>query len=254
MFRRRGAGGSFKYHFSAHIDRITLRDGVACPPGCTFVVVWRKGGKVAMTRAASPGEGQAFAFDESLSLVSTMYRDVSGGAPRGGHFQPKEASFTLLLCRNGKPISAAKPLGRSKVNLAQHAGLETVSVELALVLLHDGVPVGDLHLTLASRWLKNFSRRDAAEGGSLVDSGSDASSVSDAGSDTSGWPGAGSGFDTDADFSDAGSARHSALRLAPYAPYTTTCIGVASVGGRSVRWTTVRGTIAPQRGTREKLV
>ena len=208
MFRRRG--GSFKYHFSAHIDRVTLRDGVACPPGFHFAVVWRKGGKVAMTHAASVGESLTVSFDEELSLVSTMYRDASAGAPRGGNFQPKEASFTLLHCRDGKPISSAKPLGRSKLNLAQHAGLETTSTELALVLLHDGVPVGDLHLTLASRWLKNYSRKEGSDGGgSLVsgDSGSDASSFSDAGSDTSGWPGGESGCDTDADFSDAGSIR-----------------------------------------------
>ena len=205
MFRRRS---SFKYHFSARVDRVTLREGVASPPGFHYVLVWRKGGKVAMTRPAAADERGMASFDESLSLVCTMYRETTG-APRGAHFAPKQASFTLLHCRDGKPVtSSAKALGRSTLNLAQHAGLEAVSEELALVLLHDGVPVGDLHLTLASRWLKHFARgRDGGgSGSSLVsDSGSEASSYSDAGSDTSGWPSAATADDTDADFSDAGS-------------------------------------------------
>ena len=43
------------------VDRVELRDGVEVPTaGHTFVVVWKKGGKVAVTRAASVAAAEAF--------------------------------------------------------------------------------------------------------------------------------------------------------------------------------------------------
>jgi hypothetical protein len=158
------------------LDGLALRDGVANPPGYHYVVMWKKGGKVAMSREATADTDGRATFDDSLSLMCTMYREAAQSA--GGHFAPKEASFTLLHCRDGKPVASAKPLGRSKLDLSRHAGHEPLSEALTLVLLHDGVPVGELRLTLASRWLKSLERggRRAHDDNSLVsDSGSEAS-------------------------------------------------------------------------------
>ena len=207
-----GRRGAFKYHFSVHVDRVVLREGVSNPPGHHFRILWTKGNKVAMTKeaAASDNTTGSVAIDDTVSLVCTMYRDANS---QGGTFASKEASFTLLHCRDGKAVRNAKSLGLAKVNLAVHAGLDTTIADLSLTLRHDGVPVGDCHLQISSRWLKNYTRHDGGGGGgSLVsdDSASEASSysVSEAGgSESSGWPGGGEDGDgTDADFSDVASS------------------------------------------------
>lgn len=194
-------GGAFKYHYSVQVDSVTLRDGIALSSDVRYRLLWKKGDRAASTREIAANGVGTVEYDESLSLVCTMYRDSTRA---GAQFLPKEASFTLLCGREGKPTGSYRPLGRAKVDLARHAGLETTSEALRLVLLHDGVPVGDLHLTLASRWLRNYDKR-GADGGSLVsDSGSE-SGLSSIGSEaeSTGWPTPDD--DTDADFSDVGS-------------------------------------------------
>lgn len=197
--RRKGA---FKYHFSVRVHGVKLRDGPAAPAGMHFNVLWKRGDKVASTREKVAGEAGALAFDETISLVCTMYRDPT----RGGQFAPKEATFSLLHGRDGKPLSASKQLGRAKVDLSRFASLEATSEELELILLHDGAPIADMALTVSSRWLKNFGRRRAAGDTLVSDSGSECSecsgcSMSSFGSGSSGWPTA---DDTDA-FTDVGS-------------------------------------------------
>ena len=53
--------------------------------------------------------------------------------------------------RDGKPASAARTLGRASVDLCKYAGVGETCEQLRLVLLHDGVPVGDLELSISSR-------------------------------------------------------------------------------------------------------
>ena len=52
------------------------------------------GDQVASTRDGVPDDACALRFDETLSLVCTMYRE--GGAARGAAFAPKLATFSLL--------------------------------------------------------------------------------------------------------------------------------------------------------------
>ena len=61
---------------------------------------------------------------------------------------------------------------KTTIKKAAHAGLETTSDAMTLVLLHDSVLVGDLHLTLSSRWLKNYHEKsgDRAQGFSCFES------------------------------------------------------------------------------------
>lgn len=161
MFRGRRQG-AFKYQFNVHVHDVTLRDGVAAD--AWFHLMMKKGDRVATTQKAEAAAGPSVPspnltgvkvpFDEILTLVCTMYRDST----RGAKFAHKEATFTLLHGRAGKATSSARPLGRARIDLADHAGLDTTNAELSLVLLHDAVPVGDLRLTVSSRWLRNFGR------------------------------------------------------------------------------------------------
>ena len=80
-------------------------------------------------------------FDESLSLVCTMYRDPAVGA-----YAEKEAAFALHMT-GPRAGSATRQLARATLDLSKWAGIEAISEELKLVLLHDGVPVGDVRLT-----------------------------------------------------------------------------------------------------------
>ena len=68
---------------------------------------------------------------------------VDGAAPPLPVQQHAE-SFTLLHGREGKPVASARALGRSKLNLAQYAGVEAMSKQLALVLLQSMVMVAVL--------------------------------------------------------------------------------------------------------------
>ena len=102
MFRK---GGRFKYHYGVQLESVTLRDGVASAD-TLYRVMWKKGDRVASSRDATP-DGPRIEYKESLSLVCTMYRD----AARGARFASKEATFTLLNHREGKPPSSARPLG-----------------------------------------------------------------------------------------------------------------------------------------------
>ena len=199
-------GGKFKYHFSVQVRSVSLRDGIALLPDVRYRVLWKKGDRAASTREVAASSVGVASYDEELSLVCTMYRDPDRGAAQ---YLPKEATFTLLCGREGKKTGSFRPLGRAKVDLARHASLEAVSEELMLVLLHDGVPVGDLVLTLSSRWLRNYDKHGSS-GKPLAssDSGSDSGrsdSLSSIGSEaeSSGWPTADD--DTDADLSDVGS-------------------------------------------------
>jgi hypothetical protein len=199
-------GGKFKYHFSVQVRSVSLRDGIALLPDVRYRVLWKKGDRAASTREVAASSVGVASYDEELSLVCTMYRDPDRGAAQ---YLPKEATFTLLCGREGKKTGSFRPLGRAKVDLARHASLEAVSEELMLVLLHDGVPVGDLVLTLSSRWLRNYDKHGSS-GKPLAssDSGSDSGrsdSLSSIGSEaeSSGWPTADD--DTDADLPDVGS-------------------------------------------------
>ncbi|KOO24826.1 hypothetical protein Ctob_005536 [Chrysochromulina tobinii] len=164
-------GGKFKYHFSVQVRSVSLRDGIALLPDVRYRVLWKKGDRAASTRDFAASSVGVASYDEELSLVCTMYRDPDRGAAQ---YLPKEATFTLLCGREGKKTGSFRPLGRAKVDLARHASLEAVSEELMLVLLHDGVPVGDLVLTLSSRWLRNYDKHGSS-GKPLAssDSGSD---------------------------------------------------------------------------------
>ena len=187
----RGRGSSFKYHFSVEVASVTLRDGVSVPGGASFRVVWKRGDKVASTRELAP-EGAALPFDETLALVCTMYRDTGGGAA----FAAKDASFTLLQGRSDKPGTVVRQLAKATVDLSRYAAVEPTREEVRLVLLHDGVPVADMVVVVASRWLKNFAKSEGAE-----------SMVSDSASERSspgGYSSESSAFFTDAE-SDAGS-------------------------------------------------
>ena len=203
MFRK---GGTFKYHFSVNVRSVRLRDGIALLPDVRYRVLWKKGDRAASTREVAASSVGVASYDEELSLVCTMYRDPDRGAAQ---YLPKEATFTLLCGREGKKAGSFRALGRVKVDLARHARLEATSEELTLVLLHDGVPVGDLVLTLSSRWLRNYDKHGS--GGKPLassDSGSDSGrsdSFLSIGSEaeSSGWPTADD--DTDADLSDVGS-------------------------------------------------
>ena len=209
MFARSSRrGGAFKYHVTVHVARITLLDGVDNPPGKRFHLMWKKGRKVATTSACAGGNQGVLAFDETLSLVCTMRRDTSAppGARALSHFQPKEASFTLLHCRDGRSIGSAKAVGRSKIDLAQYTGLDATREDVSLVLLNDGVPVGELRLIIAANWLKR-GRAAAAAGDddASLASDSDTGSFSDAGSfsDTSSlWGGGGDDDDDIGDLAD----------------------------------------------------
>ena len=199
-------GGKFKYHFSVQVRSVSLRDGIALLPDVRYRVLWKKGDRAASTREVAASSVGVASYDEELSLVCTMYRDPDRGAAQ---YLPKEATFTLLCGREGKKTGSFRPLGRAKVDLARHASLEAMTEELMLVLLHDGVPVGDLVLTLSSRWLRNYDKHGSS-GKPLAssDSGSDSGrsdSLSSIGSEaeSSGWPTADD--DTDADLSDVGS-------------------------------------------------
>ena len=187
----RGRGSSFKYHFSVEVASVTLRYGVSVPGGASFRVVWKRGDKVASTRELAP-EGAALPFDETLALVCTMYRDTGGGAA----FAAKDASFTLLQGRSDKPGTVVRQLAKATVDLSRYAAVEPTREEVRLVLLHDGVPVADMVVVVASRWLKNFAKSEGAE-----------SMVSDSASERSspgGYSSESSAFFTDAE-SDAGS-------------------------------------------------
>lgn len=71
-------------------------------------------------------------FDESLSLVCTMYRDPALGA-----YAEKEASFGLHMT-GPRAGSSTRQLARATLDLSKFAGIEAISEELKLVLLHDG--------------------------------------------------------------------------------------------------------------------
>ena len=137
---------SFKYHFSVHVQEVTLHDGVTLPAAATFSVAWKRGEKLAATRSL-PVAGSVLQFDETLSLVCTMHRGKSQG------YDAKEATFSLLQ-HDGHSRSSTRKLGKATINLSRYASIEAVSEVTQYVLLHDGVPVGDIQLTVSSRWLK----------------------------------------------------------------------------------------------------
>ena len=74
---------------------------------------------------------RVIAFDETLSLVCTMYRDAAQGV-----YAAKEASFSLLM--TGPRSSSTRQLARATLDLSAYAKVEAVSEDMKLVLLHDG--------------------------------------------------------------------------------------------------------------------
>ena len=101
-----------------------------------FRLVWKRGDKVASSREL--GKAEPMVFDESLSLVCTMYRD-----PALGSYAEKEASFALHMT-GPRAGSSTRQLARATLDLSKFAGIEAISEELKLVLLHDGDCRGSL--------------------------------------------------------------------------------------------------------------
>jgi len=138
-----------------------------------------------------PSEDLQLAFDETMSLVCTLYRDKA----QTGHFSAKEASFSLQQVRSAERFPQKSLMAKASIDLARYCSVETVTEEVRQTLLHDGVPVGDIMLTISTRWLKNYSRPDTGQ--SIVhDSESDRSTDFGFGSEsetTSGF------YSTDAD-------------------------------------------------------
>jgi len=152
----RAAGGAkFKYHYSVLVDEVVLRAGVVAPPDASFRIAWKRGDKLATTRARA-AEGGRIKFDETLALVCTMYRDTTGGG-----FDAKEATFTLLQQQGHK--GETRKMARVSLDLSSYASVDPVVKDCGLVLLHDGVPVGDAKLTISCRWLRNYSRDRRAQ-------------------------------------------------------------------------------------------
>ena len=139
LSHHRPGTGSFKYHFNVHVHDVVLREGMVVPEGAKFRLVWKRGDKVASSREIA--QASPMVFDESLSLVCTMYRDPAVGA-----YAEKEAAFALHMT-GPRAGSATRQLARATLDLSKWAGIEAISEELKLVLLHDGVPVGDVRLT-----------------------------------------------------------------------------------------------------------
>lgn len=106
----------------------------ACPirrvSQAKFRVQWKRGDKVASTRDLEKA-ADTIAFDETLSLVCTMYRDAAQGV-----YAAKEASFSLLM--TGPRSSSTRQLARATLDLSAYAKVEPVSEDMKLVLLHDG--------------------------------------------------------------------------------------------------------------------
>ena len=140
LSHHRPGTGSFKYHFNVHVHDVVLREGMLVPEGAKFRLVWKRGDKVASSRELA--QASPMMFDESLSLVCTMYRDPALGA-----YAEKEAAFALHMT-GPRAGSTTRQLARATLDLSKWAGIEAISEELKLVLLHDGVPVGDVRLTL----------------------------------------------------------------------------------------------------------
>ena len=92
--------------------------------------MWKRGDKVASSRELEKAD--PIVFDETLSLVCTMYRD-----PSQGTYAEKEASFGLHMS-GARSNSSTRQLARATVDLSKFAGIESISEELKLVLLHDG--------------------------------------------------------------------------------------------------------------------
>ena len=197
LSHHRPGTGSFKYHFNVHVHDVVLREGMVVPEGAKFRLVWKRGDKVASSREIA--QASPMVFDESLSLVCTMYRDPAVGA-----YAEKEAAFALHMT-GPRAGSATRQLARATLDLSKWAGIEAISEELKLVLLHDGVPVGDVRLTLSSRWLKSFSRVGSETDHSLVSGGSGGSADSDGSSRSLSGYGSESSFLTADSDTDAGS-------------------------------------------------
>ena len=90
LSHHRPGTGSFKYHFNVHVHDVVLREGMVVPEGAKFRLVWKRGDKVASSREIA--QASPMVFDESLSLVCTMYRDPAVGA-----YAEKEAAFALHM-------------------------------------------------------------------------------------------------------------------------------------------------------------
>ncbi len=230
----------FKYHFTLRVKSVTLRDGVcsAAPDKAPFRLAWKRGDKLAST-ASVTRQGPLLAFDESIALVCTMYRD--GDSPA---FTPKSASLTLL--HESQRGRSRRKIAAVDLDLAPYAGVEATSVDVTFVLAHDGIPAADVALTITSRWLKNYSRPEGAA--SLV-SDSDASSsvrsysssayssASGAASDQDADSNAGdpSELDTDDELA-AAEEEEVGLPTAPARHASGSRAGSAASSGRRTRW------------------
>eukprot|EP00736_Rhodelphis_marinus_P005725 Rmarinus@m.3088 len=145
-----------KYHFEVVV--LSLRsDGSSNnaieyehKKGRELQVVWSRGAKVSMTRAAQFDSG-AYRWDQKLSMVSTLYQNKSGSG-----FEPKVNEFRIKDCADAKK-GGSKVLGSCNVDLAQYADPtcsgdgRDVTVD---VKMKGGV--GKLSLTIRATWLKNY--------------------------------------------------------------------------------------------------
>ena len=124
LSHHRPGTGSFKYHFNVHVHDVVLREGMVVPEGAKFRLVWKRGDKVASSREIA--QASPMVFDESLSLVCTMYRDPAVGA-----YAEKEAAFALHMTgpRAGSATRQVTLTLRLTVTLAQ-----TLTVTLTLSL------------------------------------------------------------------------------------------------------------------------
>merc|ERR1711907_749337 len=107
--RKFGGLEAQKFQFDVRVSSV---EGCAALEGQELAVCWTRGAKVASTRHVTAGPNGTAVWDESLSLICTMYRSSSG------KFQEKKAKLAVREKKKKKTV------GKAHFDLAQHISLD----------------------------------------------------------------------------------------------------------------------------------
>eukprot|EP00742_Colponemidia_sp_Colp-10_P004225 GILJ01004507.1.p1 GENE.GILJ01004507.1~~GILJ01004507.1.p1 ORF type:complete len:707 (-),score=119.92 GILJ01004507.1:37-2157(-) len=140
---------AFKFQFNIIVHSIS---NVPVPIKA-LSVCWIRGPKTVATRDVLVKKNRMAAWEESLTLMSSLYKDA-----KSNRFEMKNAKFFI------KEKDTAKTLGFIEVNLAEFASVLDTS-ETRVFPLQDcfsSTPV-ELKLTIQCRWVKNYRTSVASE-------------------------------------------------------------------------------------------
>eukprot|EP00743_Colponemidia_sp_Colp-15_P002510 GILK01002722.1.p1 GENE.GILK01002722.1~~GILK01002722.1.p1 ORF type:complete len:710 (-),score=157.14 GILK01002722.1:35-2164(-) len=140
---------AFKFQFNIIVHSIS---NVPVPIKA-LSVCWIRGPKTVATRDVLVKKNRMAAWEESLTLMSSLYKDA-----KSNRFEMKNAKFFI------KEKDTAKTLGFIEVNLAEFASVLDTS-ETRIFPLQDcfsSTPV-ELKLTIQCRWVKNYRTSVASE-------------------------------------------------------------------------------------------